>query len=93
MPASVRRRDPYHARALTGRAIPKQTGELIKLIRACFLVLAVLLPTSWTIARAEDAPKDGDKPAETKKKTKKKAKKSKKKDSGDMGDMKRGDMK
>ena len=60
----------------------------MKLIRACFLVLAVLLPTSWTIARAEDAPPAGDKPAETKKKSKK----SKKKDSGDMGDMKKGDM-
>jgi hypothetical protein len=60
----------------------------MKLIRACFLVLAVLLPTSWTIARAEDAPKDdkGDMKKE------KKAKKSKKKDSGDMGDMKKGDM-
>jgi hypothetical protein len=61
----------------------------MKLIRACFLVLAVLLPTSWTIARAEDAPKDGDKGGEMKKG---KAKKSKKKDSGDMGDMKKGDM-
>ena len=40
----------------------------MNLIRACFLMLAVLVPTSWTIARAEDAPKDGDKPAETKKK-------------------------
>ena len=60
----------------------------MKLIRACFLALAVLLPTSWTIARAEDTPKD-DK-GETKKE--KKAKKSKRKDSGDMGDMKKGDM-
>jgi hypothetical protein len=60
----------------------------MKLIRACLLVLAVLLPTSWTIARAEDAPKD-DKGGDMKKE--KKAKKSKKKD-GDMGDMKKGDM-
>jgi hypothetical protein len=50
-------------------------------------VLAVLLPTSWTLARAEDAPKD-EKGGEMKPK---KAKKSKKKD-GDMGDMKKGDM-
>lgn len=57
----------------------------MKLIRACFLVLAVLLPTSWTIARAEDAPKD-------EKAEKPKGKKSKKKEGGDMGDMKKGDM-
>jgi len=52
----------------------------MKLIRACFLVLAVLLPTSWTLAHAEDAPKDekGDM------KKDKKAKKSKKKEGGDM---------
>jgi len=61
----------------------------MKLIRACFLVLAVLLPTSWTIARAEDAPKD-DKGGEMKKE--KKGKKAKKKDGDDMGDMKKGDM-
>ena len=63
---------------------------IMKLIRACFFVLAVLLPTSWTIARAEDAPKD-DKGAETKKE--KKSKKSKKKEGGDMGDMKKDEMK
>ena len=56
----------------------------MKLIRACFLVLAVLVPTSWTVARAEDAPKD-DKGGEMKKE--KKSKKSKKKDSGDMKGM------
>lgn len=55
----------------------------MKLIRACFLVLAVLLPTSWTLAHAEDAPA----PAGGEMK-KGKAKKSKKKE-GDMG----GDMK
>ncbi len=55
----------------------------MNLIRACFLVLAVLVPTSWTIARAEDAPKD-DKAAPAKKE--KKSKKSKKKE-GDMGGM------
>ena len=62
----------------------------MKLIRACLVALAVLVPTSWTIARADDAPKD-DKGGEMKKE--KKAKKSKKKEGGDMGDMKKGDMK
>ena len=61
----------------------------MKLIRACLFVLAVLLPTSWTIARAEDAPKE-DKGGEMKKE--KKSKKAKKKEGGDMGDMKKGDM-
>jgi len=58
----------------------------MKMIRACFLFLAVLLPASWTVARADDKPADssGDM---------KKSKKSKKKDGGDMGgDMKKGDM-
>jgi hypothetical protein len=59
----------------------------MKLIRACFILLAVLLPTSWTIARAEDAPKEGDKGGEMNKGKKK----SKKKAGGDMGD-KKGDM-
>jgi len=54
------------------------------LIRACFLVLAVLLPTSWTIARAEDAPKDEKGDMKKEKKGKKK-----KKEGGDMGDMKK----
>jgi hypothetical protein len=58
------------------------------MIRACFLFLAVLLPASWTIARADDKPADS---SGDMKKTKKK--KSKKSDSGgDMGDMKKGDM-
>ena len=57
------------------------------LIRACFLVLAVLLPTSWTIARAEDAPKEEKSDAKPKGK-----KKAKKKEGGDMGDMKKDDM-
>jgi hypothetical protein len=55
----------------------------MKMIRAFMLLLAVLLPTSWTIARADDM-KEGDKPAETKKGKKK----AKKKEGGDMGDMK-----
>lgn len=56
------------------------------MIRACFLFLAVLLPASWTIARADD------KPADSSGDMKKTKKKSKKKDSGEMGDMKKGDM-
>jgi hypothetical protein len=56
----------------------------MKLIRACFVLLAVLLPTTWTIARADEM-KDGDKGGEMKKDGKKKKAK------GDMGD-KKGDM-
>ena len=47
----------------------------MNLTRTIFLALAVMLPTTWTIAQAEDAPA-----AETPKKEKK-AKKSKKADS------------
>ena len=61
----------------------------MKLFRAFLLALAVLLPASWTIARAEDAPKD--EKGEMKKE--KKGKKSKKKEGGDMGDMKKDEMK
>ncbi|HZL19010.1 MAG TPA: hypothetical protein VFG23_14820 [Polyangia bacterium] len=50
----------------------------MKLTRVIFLALAVLLPTSWTIAQAADAPA-ADAPA---KKTKK-SKKSKKAAEGD----------
>ena len=42
----------------------------MKMIRACFLFLAVLLPTSWTIAHAEDAPA-GDSGGDMKKSSKK----------------------
>jgi hypothetical protein len=49
------------------------------LIRMVFLGLAVLLPTSWTIAQAADEPPAGEaKPA-------KKGKKKKGADSGDKG--------
>ena len=51
----------------------------MKLIRALFLTLAVLLPTSWTIAHAEGM---GGMSGE------KKPKKKKKKDMGGMGGMK-----
>jgi hypothetical protein len=57
----------------------------MKLIRSLFLLLAVLLPTTWTIARADEM-KDGDKGGEMKKDGMKK-----KKSKGDMGD-KKGDM-
>ncbi|HEY4394683.1 MAG TPA: hypothetical protein VGP64_11500 [Polyangia bacterium] len=59
----------------------------MKLIRACFVVMAILIPTSWTLAHAADEPA-GDSGGDMKKSSKKK---SKKKDSGDMGD-KKGDM-
>jgi hypothetical protein len=51
----------------------------MKLIRALFFTLAVLLPTSWTIAHAEGM---GGASGETKKKSKKKKKE------GGMGGMK-----
>ncbi len=51
----------------------------MKLVRALLLTLAVLLPTSWTIAHAEGM---GGASGETKKKSKKK-----KKDMGGMGGM------
>ncbi len=44
----------------------------MKLTRVIFIALAILLPASWTVAKAEDAPA----PADAKKE--KKAKKSKK---------------
>ncbi|HEY4186976.1 MAG TPA: hypothetical protein VGP07_18005 [Polyangia bacterium] len=46
----------------------------MKLTRVLFVALAILLPTAWTVAKAEDAPA----PAEGKKE--KKAKKGKKAD-------------
>lgn len=49
------------------------------LTRIMFLALAVLLPTSWTIAKAEDAPA-ADAPKKEKKAKKKKADKDEKKD-------------
>ncbi|HXJ23757.1 MAG TPA: hypothetical protein VMT03_26315 [Polyangia bacterium] len=49
------------------------------LIRACFLLLAITLPASWTIARAADEPPAGDSGGDMKKSSKKK---SKKKDKG-----------
>ena len=51
----------------------------MKLVRSIFLALAVLLPTSWTIAKAADAPAADAEPA----KKEKKSKKSKKADEGD----------
>jgi len=57
----------------------------MKLVRTVFLALAVLLPASWTIARAAD-----EAPAETKKekKTKKSKKADKDKDKGAEGEKK-----
>jgi hypothetical protein len=64
----------------------------MNLIRAMFLMLAVCLPATWTLAHAEDAPPAGGemKDAKPKKKSKKK---TEKKEGGDMGDMKKGEMK
>jgi hypothetical protein len=57
---------------------PKEKS--MNLTRAIFLALAVLVPTSWTIAKAEDAPA-ADAPAKKEKKAKKKkADKEEKKD-------------
>ncbi len=56
----------------------------MKLIRSLFVLLAICLPTSWTLAHAEDAPAP-DKGGEMKKAKKKK----KEKKEGDMG---KGDM-
>ena len=53
------------------------------LVRMTFLALAVLLPTTWTIARAEDKPAAGEEAP----KKEKKAKKSKKAEGGE-GDKK-----
>jgi hypothetical protein len=49
----------------------------MKLTRIIFLALAVLLPTSWTVAKAEDAPA-ADAPAKKEKKGKKAKKEDKK---------------
>jgi hypothetical protein len=56
----------------------------MNLTRSIFLALAVLIPTSWTMAKAEDAPA-ADAPA----KKEKKAKKSKKADKADKADDKK----
>jgi hypothetical protein len=74
------------------RSEDKSKEKIMKLIRACVLVLTVMLPTSWTIAHAGDEAKEGDKSGEAKT-GKGKSKKSKKKEGGDMGDMKKDDMK
>jgi hypothetical protein len=60
----------------------------MKLIRAMFLLLAVCLPTTWTLAHAEE----GAAGAAGEMKDAKSKKKSKKKKGGDMGDAKKGDM-
>jgi hypothetical protein len=57
-----------------------QKEKSMNFTRAIFLALAVLVPTSWTIAKAEDAPA-ADAPAKKEKKAKKKkADKEEKKD-------------
>jgi hypothetical protein len=58
----------------------------MKLIRAMFFTLAVLLPTSWTIAHAE-----GTGGSSATKKSKKKSKKGGSGGSSDTGDEKKGE--
>ncbi|MES1207048.1 MAG: hypothetical protein ABUS79_14010 [Pseudomonadota bacterium] len=55
----------------------------MNLIRACFLFMAVLMPTTWTIAHAADEPAGDSAGGDMKKSSKKKSKKKDK--SGDMG--------
>ena len=62
----------------------------MRLIRMVFLAMAVLIPTSWTLAHAGDETKDSG--GDMKKDSKKKKKKSDKGDKGDMGGEKKGDM-
>ena len=62
----------------------------MKLVRALFLMLAVSLPTSWTVAQAGDDMKK-DEMGEGKGDMKK-DKKTKKKGDMDKGDMKKGEM-
>jgi hypothetical protein len=59
----------------------------MKLIRGMVLLLAVCLPTTWTLAHAEDGA------AGTGGEVKPKKKGKKKKDAGSMGDAKKDDMK
>jgi hypothetical protein len=60
----------------------------MKLTRIIFIALAVMLPTSWTIANAEDPA-----PAAEGAKKEKKAKKAKKADAPAEGDMKKDEAK
>jgi hypothetical protein len=74
-------------RVPTDRVVTNETKETtMKLIRAMFFTLAVLLPTSWTIAHAE-----GTGGSSATKKSKKKSKKGGTGGSGDMGDEKKGE--
>lgn len=61
----------------------------MKLMRMVVLAMAVLLPTSWTLAHAGDDMKDG---SGDMKKDGKKKKKAEKGDKGDMGGEKKGDL-
>ncbi len=53
----------------------------MNLIRACFVFLAVLLPTTWTLARAAEEPAGDSSGSDMKKTSKKKSKKKAKGDS------------
>src|ERR1700748_1086907 len=56
------------------RRVNPHQESLMKLVRTIFVALAVLLPPSWTIAKAADAPA-GDTDSGKKEKKSKKAKK------------------
>jgi uncharacterized FlgJ-related protein len=60
----------------------------MKLIRSMFLLLAICLPTSWTLAHAADEGAAGTSGETKEAKPKKGKKEKKKKEGGDMGDMK-----
>jgi hypothetical protein len=66
------------------RARDPDKETIMTLIRACFLFLAVLLPTTWTMARAADEPPAGDTGGEKKSSKKKSKKKDKGAEGGDM---------
>jgi hypothetical protein len=56
---------------VSGQYIFQHQGEPMNLVRLVFLGLAVLLPATWTVAKAEDAPAGDTTTTKTTKKTKK----------------------
>jgi hypothetical protein len=67
-----------HSFAACSRLDHTLKGDHMKVVRIFVMALAVLLPASWTIAKAADEPAGADTKTETK--TTKKVKKSKKSD-------------
>jgi hypothetical protein len=62
----------------SARQLNNSPGDHMTFTRSIFLALALLLPTSWTVARAGDKDNTGETKTDTK--TQKKTKKSKKSD-------------